>query len=363
MRRSFYSLLSIIIVFYACSQTISSPKIQLSSLGSIRLIDNYIFELVYANDSILLASTLESPQMMLKIPLDGDDDSHAKAFLNPGRGPTDASQTILYEVAYDTLHILSYSPAGIEKIIKIPLKQIDNVSAWKISDCSTALRGVQVSSGFTVSKAGDYYVVGDHLGVPNILSKIDASGRTYQPMDFWPKDSYPFNSNPIVKQMVYMRGAKLFCNGTNLLYVCGDGQYAIIGNESDGHHFVPRIEVLNKMPKYAGASDGMSVRRDPKGEIGLYSYASYKDVLLSPILARIKGGKYVPNSYKGYPAYYSDVLVKYDWNGTECGSYTLDYPFCCLILDESGEKIYTLSLDIQTGDQVIEIYDMPSDCE
>ena len=354
MRPVFFLFSLMIFLLISCKQTkISSKELPLSAEQS-QIVDScYLFELLHADDNRLVASLLYSSDQLMTIPirdsiliLEGHEE-----FLKKGRGDAEVINA-LYKIYQDTIHVVSFTGTGIDKIIKIPFAGIDDYSSWKITG-TPLYQGLYLGMNFDVLDDDIYVFAGGKIDDEGVICCVDNKDFDIEQLDFVPQDKNDCSS--VVKHIVYSSESKVFVNGKNLLYVCGKGRLALIIDSINGS----TRNLYDECPVYSAATDGINYRLSPKSHLGFYAYASDSMIYLSPILARLVNGMYDPAEYKGYPSYFIDRIDVFSWEGKKHYTLCLEYPSSSFVINERGDRLYALSENPNTGDQVVYVYNLP----
>lgn len=299
-----------------------------------------LFEIVYANDTVLVAHIL-SGLRKLKI-YNHRHPGETYEFLHIGRGPFEVNQCAV-KSRDDTLYVMSYTPAGIQGVITVPVCRTDDKSGWRYEDISE-VADIPMGGDFDVLQ-GQYVVLGDKYGQPNILSSITRGvDINVTPLSWWPQDKY--KGSVISKQALYMNVSKIFANGSKIIYACSEGRYVSILDFSSGSP--AEQPIYDEFPVYKAAPDGMNAIRSPKSRRGVYAFATDSLIYISPLEYMIEDGRYIPDNYKGYPPYYIDRVEVYDWEGDSISTYILDRPFYNFYVSDDDKSLYTLTVDRET---------------
>ncbi len=339
MRQSLFLL--VLLILSSCSANreertsliidLKGEKVEIAS-------DASLFEIVYVDDSLLIASVLSPAYKLVSYRINGGVAAHE--FLRIGRGPMEVINANIKSRG-DTLFVLSSNPNGLQGLIKIPVSGIEDMSQWDSSDYY-AMTGISVGRDFDVLSSSEYIMVGGKFGDETVLSVLSEENISCEPFPFWPEDNH--DVGPIAKQGMYIRGARVFSNGDKLFYACGEGRYFSILDMSTDK--VSETFIYDEYPEYQVASDGVNPRRRPNSKLGGIAYATDSLIFLSLLDCQIANGKYIPEDYKGYPPYYSDRIEVYDWNGKYICTYSMDVPFSTFYV--KGDIIYTLSINKET---------------
>ena len=344
----------IALLFCLCSCRVRTDQVEKTSVDlmgeRVELGDDCsFFNIHYASDSLIVVSTFSLDyKLTAYVKCAGEYKSYD--FLHIGRGP---GEILDASVRYknDTLYVLSSSPFGLAGFIEIPLSSIEDASEW---DYTFMEKSLFLGGDFDVCGKGEYVILGGEYGQSSILLKCSVNDNTLSPIYFWPEDNY---SGPVVpKQSMYMRAASISYNKERLLYACGEGRYVSILDLSVNSF--KEIPMYNEFPKYKESSDGLNPTRLSDSSIGVYSFATDSLIYLTPISSKLDGSEYYPDNYKGYPPYYNDVIDIYDWNGIYQYTYRLNVPFGNMFVNSSENKLYVLSMDMDTDMSAIYSFDL-----
>lgn len=309
--------------------------------------DPSLFEMVYIDDDIFVASTFSRTKLLTAIKLDGSGE--CQDFLDVGRGPLEVNGAS-FSSHGDTIHAMSYTPGGIDGVIAIPIGKISDKSSWKSRDLALD-SNFMFGNGFDLISGSRYLVLGDAYGKENILSIVDADAEnTCSPVGYFPEDDY--DGEVIPKQGIYTRASKVFCNGNKALYVCGDGKYAsILDLSAEG---LDEIRIYDENPVYGQASDGINPFRSSKSKSGVYSFANDSLICLSPLTVALSEKGWESDNFKSYPPYFTDVVEIYDWHGKFLKAFMLDTPGCGYYITEDNGYLYELTVNPET--KISELY-------
>lgn len=310
-----------------------------------------IFQLVYADDSLVIGSTF-SGGYALECFERGDSVSRVP-FLRVGRGPKEVNRA-LCRAKNDTIFALACSSYGISGCLSIPVKQFNDISSWSEIRFPEELK-VNVSGGIDVNGSESLFC-GGRWNEKEILSSLDLASGRISWTGLWPDDGQ--DENALAKQSMYTRNASVFCFGEKIFYACGEGRYASIVDRS----VTPCSEtvIYDEYPVFSVSEDGLNPRRDPSSHIGVRAFATEGRIYLSPIVSKLKGGVFIPDNFKGYPPDYNDIVDVYDWDGKYIRTYRLDVPFCGFYVSPDDSRLYTLSVNMNDSFSEVYEYDLPS---
>ncbi len=351
-------LIILLPLLISCESTVATVEEYSLLANSVTPIDTCsLFQLLYADDERLLASTVRSSYDLVSIPIRESElkVEESELFLNYGRSISEVMRNNTCSgVCNDTIHVLASNLFGIDKIIKIPFEGINDISSWEI-ESTPYYQGIDVNgvTGFDFLDSDSYVFAGGLMDSEKVICILNNKEHTSKQYDYIPDDG--FDSNPRIKKLVYFSNSVVHVNGSAILYVCGSGHLALIIDSNDG-----TIRYLyDEFPKYSASNDGLTFVRDSKSSLGIKASASDKAIYLSPRMAKMVNGKFVPDNFKGYPPTYMDRIEVFSWEGERLHSLCLDYPFSSFLVDKSGKKLYTTTEDLDTGDDIICQYDLP----
>lgn len=334
MRPVFFLFLIIILLVSCEPAKLSSEEIPIPAVQCHTVDSSYLFELLYADDTRLVASLLSSSNQLMTIPVHDSTlvfERH-KDFLRKGRSESEVLHAH-YKIRQDTIHVVSFTGTGIDKIIKIPFSGIADCASWKT--VSTPLyQGLFFGMNFDIIDDDIYVFAGGKADDESVVCYVDNKDFDIKRLDYVPQDKN--DCNVVVKHIVYTSESKVFVNGENLLFVCGKGRLALIINRVNGS----ARYLWDEYPVYSTASDGINYRLKSKSHLGFNIYTSGSKIYLSPILARLVNGVYDPGDYNGYPPYFTDRIDVFSWEGDKLYTLRLEYPSSSFVINEGGDRLY-----------------------
>lgn len=355
MRNILYLLLGL--CFYACTPLGKDegwvPEIQLE--GKMLLTDSLYmgkyFSFLIGNEMIMPSYLLDTLVYVGEIK--GDSLITSSGFLSYGTGPNEMSGyfCLSKDDTDSTISVLDYNGGRLNFVYKIPLakdKRYDK-NLWKKYSFEKVTKYrcanpafVQLSDSTLLLGAGTY-------DASYVLSIVNLKTQEVTPVDFWPLEDGVDCPN-LVRQAMYMDNARLYRNGTKILYCCGSGHYAFIF-ELEGDKMVNKRTLFDVYPEYKVAPDGVN-----------YHYTSGCNKALQVcvtqrfVYVRVKEYESRRATYKGYPYNYSDEIRVFDWEGNELKKYLLDIPCSFFIVDENDECMYTKTVDLKTDESQLMTY-------
>lgn len=341
------ALIVLIAIVCSCS-TSSETCVSLSGIKLNVQEDISISNLLYADDSIILAKNVSPVYSLTVIPCDG---SKPEEFLRKGNGPMEVSLPIMCCVG-DTLELLDYNGSSIQEHISIPLSNL-NSESWKTIKFD-GISGKMIGSSMCRLQDGRYLIVGSDFRDESVLSVLDMSDSSCVPFDFWPEDG--FDGNSIAKQSMYIRNSKVYSSGKKCLYVCGEGQYAVIIDLT--HTSCIEIDIFDEKPIYTVKKDGINPKRGGDCKIGFRSFATKDRIYLGRIQATLQNGIFRPGNLRGYPPEYVDKVDVFDWSGRYICSFQFDVPFADFFVSSDDRTLYMRSDNLETHYSEIYKYDL-----
>ncbi len=268
-------------------------------------------------------------------------------FLRKGSGPFEMIHNDMFkESVHNKLYISDFN-GKIEHVYSIALDDLNNLydtSKWEIIHFPNYSKHIFFPP-ITILNDSIWVLPGSEINADNIISSININNGDMYKLDFkFPTASFKLpGQRNIIEQMIYS-DATLLKHPTQdkLLYVCSSGRYAEILLMTK-NNIGKRIPILKEYPKYE-SKDGFSKH--------------FKDECLRGIIARVTADKIycllVPltkkdaredTSYKGYPNYFCDELLIFDWDGRLLNKFILDMPVCSFVTNAQGNIIYATTLD------------------
>lgn len=301
-------------------------------------------------DLLLLRESRDTSRLVI-YRMEGDSLIYVKGLINKGRGPRE----FLYwesSLSGDSLFVSNSDPSGINAIYGLSLKDIsmvDDPKQWK----EYTFNENNLQTGLTFAKISDgrFIVSGGKANSKQILSVADFKNRTRIPLDFWPADSTqgPLHS----KQMVYMQSYLDSQNGL-ILYSNRNAWYMFIAKAHDEILSIEHI-IYSRLPKYKVKPDG-NIAYSIDGEYGIIPYTTHEYIYAAPGKT---GHEFMENeSYKGYPITFGDEIEIYDWNGKFIDNCQTDIPFSSFAVSSDNRYLYTMSLDLDSKESVVQRYEL-----
>lgn len=279
------------------------------------------------------------------------------SFLKKGTGPFEMTHSDIFkDDKHNKLYISNYD-GRIEKIYAIPLNDINNLydtSQWDIIHFPTYSKYIFFPS-IAMLNDSVWILPGAEINAHNIVSSVNIRNGEIHALGFYfPNAKFKTSGQlNIAEQMVYSDATLVKHPSMNkLLYSCSSGRYAEILSISNGE-IEERIPLLKEYPQYK-SKDGVN--------------RHFKDECLRGMITRVTENKVfcllVPLTkkdvrtdilYKGYPNYYCDELLVFNWEGVLLHKYVLDMPVCSFVTNEQGDAIYATTID-NAGEYIIRRY-------
>lgn len=310
--------------------------------------DASFFKLVFASDSLIVVSSFSNSYKLTSYHKCGST-YREENFLNIGNGPQEV-QMASVKYFHDSIRVVSYSPFGITGLLSMPLNSLTDSDTWNHIPVKQELL---YGGDFAWDIDGSVVLIAGEMDSEEILTRFRTADGGLSKIDFWPEDSYKGSS--VTKQMMYFRSSSLSANGEKIMFAAGEGRYVSILDMSTSP--ITEKKLFAEYPRYKTARDGINPVREPGSPLGVYSFSTENAIYLSPVNCHINNhGKYDPEDYKGYPAYYVDVLDVFDWDGTHLKTLLFDRPFSDFHVNEEEHCIYTHSCDLESMSSVIYKY-------
>ncbi len=118
---------------------------------------------------------------------------------------------------------------------------------------------------------------------------------------------------------------------------------------------VEKSVIYSHLPQYEISPDG-NYRLNSDGEDGIVPYSTTNRVYAQ--VGRTWKEIRASDTYKGYPQTYMDEIEVYDWNGRFIDNYQTDRPFFTFAVTPDDRYLYTLSMDLDTGERVVMRYEL-----
>lgn len=305
--------------------------------------DDYMIMRSYALDSLIYVAKVS-----------GDSSLSQYSFLAKGQGPLEVNH--FYTWTEDSiLTVIDYT-SSLEKGFQIHYRSHELLQSdkWEKITFSPTVKEyfTSGSSRFTLLNDSIILFLGGRDGYPEILSMYQLNTGNIFPVNYWPDDGFAGNNH--LKQRVYMENSYLFKQKrqNKYLYHAGNGRVVMLFELSDGkirkQHYI-----YNTFPQYELRSDGLNYLVKYSDEKSLESLdisvtEQYIYMMISPHNQE--------KLFKGYPYYYGDKVVVFDWEGNWIKEFDTEIPFCSFVVDQNDEYLYSMGLDLDTGEDVIVRY-------
>lgn len=279
-------------------------------------------------------------------------------FLKKGRGPTEMiSPTVNVDKERKKIYILDFNGI-ISKLIIIPYDKIEHIfdkEKW------TEISFLGMSTGllfpsFVAADDTSIIVLGSSPTSDNLLSIINLSNMSTKEIPYtFPGTSFEqTNRMNVLKHLVYGTNAliKKRPNENDFLYACSHGKFAEIMTIRD-NEVVNHVNLSNIIPKYTSKDNANPIYSDNCLQ-GYTAYVTSNSIYLLD-LPLTKEDINKGNNYKGYPFYYADKLLVYNWDGKLVNTYLLDTPICTFVVDEKDTILIGMTID-KNGDTLVKKY-------
>lgn len=231
----------------------------------------------------------------------------------------------------------------IYEVETLPFERIYQTSTWT-KDLLSDLNGYFwcMNGGFAMMNDSTYIALGGTLDKGNMLTFVQKHSHNVIDSNInFPKDNN--EAENMIKRQVYNNGGlKKRPTGNQFLYYCLEGNYAeIITVESLNK--ATRKVLVNDLPVYSTASNGINPKGDDNNLRGLKAYTTQQYIYLMPYPLRHKDFVDKDN-YKGYPTYYNDIIYVFNWSGDFVNSYTLDQLINTFVVTDDDTSIFASSI-------------------
>lgn len=322
-------------------------------IGSpMKVVDLYGYRIIGAyNDFLFLHESRDTARLVV-YKVEGDSLKYYKGLINKGRGPYDFYYAE-FSLSGDTLFVSNSDPTGMKDIFSIPLddmSRIDDPQVWKKNSLSEY--DIQTGLSFAPYGNGQFIIAGGKSDSRELFSLLDFHrDPERQAIDFFPNDS---TSGPLfAKQSVYME-CRMRPGKDCFLYANRSARYMFIAAVKDGS-LVEKSVIYSHLPQYEISPDG-NYRLNSDGEDGIVPYSTTNRVYAQ--VGRTWKEIRASDTYKGYPQTYMDEIEVYDWNGRFIDNYQTDRPFFTFAVTPDDRYLYTLSMDLDTGERVVMRYEL-----
>ncbi len=327
------------------TESLFGVKLETTSLEGSGIVCTY--------ENYLLLKEIRDTSRLVVYKIDNDSLVLFRRLIDRGRGPHEFYY-VEYALSGDTLFVSNSDPSGIHDIYGISLtdmSQIDDSNRWSVYSFPKQDM-LMTGLSFARYKGNQFIVAAGQADTRQIFTLADFDKGELRPLDFWPKDS---TRGPLhAKQMVYMQ-SKLCCQNDRILYANLNARYMFIATLKDGK-LEPRSIIYSHLPQYTIMQDG-NVRFKGTGEQGIL-LGTTPDYIYAQI-GRTAKEMSSSETYKGYPKWYVDQIEVYDWNGNFVANYQTDTPFYSFAVSDDNHFLYTMSMNLDEGDQIIMRYELP----
>ncbi|MDE5678064.1 BF3164 family lipoprotein [Phocaeicola sp.] len=358
MRKIFLCLLFCLCLF-ACKNRVEGevtvPEVYLD--GKELLVDSFYmgkYLMLLTGDGELVMPSYLRDSVMYVGKLKGDSVITADGFLACGMGPNEISSSFsVSECCSDSVFtFLDWNGGRLNFVYNIPVaeKKRKNKTLWKrytferVVKYRCAVPALVLLSDTTLLLGAGAYCE------PYVLSVVNLNTQEITPVDFWP-DGDGVECPNLTRQAVYMNNARLYKNGNQILYSCGMGHYAFIF-ELDGSKMVHKKVLFDVYPEYKVNADGMNYDYTSSWFSELKFFTTQKFIYVMVL----KYDRVKKKPYKEYPYYYNDEILVFDWEGNKVKKYVLDIPFNFFVIDEKDERMYTETVVLNTGEDLLRSY-------
>lgn len=324
-----------------------------STMWGVKIVDKI-------GDYFIMQSNHNNPVFWV-YKLEGDLLIEQKGFLTHGEGPFEMIQPYaVYDKRMDKLFLYDFVN-GLKSMYSIKLDDITNLyntSTWQKLPLPDT-KGRYWGASLCAINDSALLVLGSRFYSQNLFSYIDLSKKSLQELNYsYPKNDGTFNVEAIVKQNVYMDAVIVkHPSLSKIVYACGSGRYADILQWKDTL-LTDKIPLFSIYPKYT-TRDGLNKSYDEECLRGM-QVAATDEAIYIQFIPLTKGDVRKQAQYKGYPNYYNDELIVFNWDGEVLGKYLLDIPIYSCVVDEMNKVLYGMSMDLDSGNPIIVRYNLKS---
>lgn len=354
----YYYLIFIFICISCSSNNQESSLDQLKQLNNIK-----IYGSVLENDSIiwgenlidivnnkLIIQNFKTNFAFTTFTINGNKLVKDKDLIQKGNGPYEMIYPSCFvDKIFNNIYFYDINGANITiyKTNTIPSDNIYNTKNWSKQIISSP-NNYFWSMNETLSTMGDsvYVLLGGSLFKENMFTILQIAENNFIDTDIsFPSDNC--DAEAIIKRQIYNNGGiRKRPYSDKYLYYCSEGNYAeIISFENINK--VTRKVIINDLPTYTTAENGINPKGDENNLRGLKTYTTDQYIYIMPYPLRHKDfiGKV---DYKGYPTYYNNDIYVFSWDGNFIKSYTLDKLINTFVV--SDDNAYILGITTEKDD-------------
>ena len=315
-----------------------------------------LYDLISVTDSMVLGFSYPDSLLCRMYHLESSDasDIRAESFLRYGRAQNEMLQPLFY-ASNDELYAIECQ-GGPTKAIIIDLCGIEvDRPLYTHLDLSWIMGYSYFSSIYPISESLFLAISktknGEGLYRKEVLFLVDITNQIITPVNLTFEDNY--GQEDLVKKIVYTNNANIFLNEKEgkLAYTCGEGRLFDIYKYNSGALY-DRNRVLDILPRYKAEEHGG--RKDlillDKTNRGVRPSFTEEYICV----AYNQSDEH--ETFKGFPGFYIDQIDVFDWNGQMVARFMMDKPFSTYQMSKDNRFIYTLSMDLDTGETEIRKY-------
>ncbi len=281
-------------------------------------------------------------------------DVRTESFLRYGRAQNEMLQPLFY-ASDDILYVvecqggptkamtidLEARESGLHRYTPIDMSWVKGYSNF------SSIYPISGSLFLAISKTKD----GGELFRKEVLFLVDIIERTITPVNLVFEDDYGYED--LIKKIVYTNNANIYLNEKKgkLAYTCGEGRLFDLYDYSSGV-LSGRNRVLGVMPRYKAEERGGLERLSLMDKINRGIRPSFTDDYICIAYNQPDDSE----TFKGYPGFYIDQIDVFDWDGRLVVTFKMDKPFSTYKISKDNKYIYTLSIDLKTGETEIRQY-------
>ena len=315
-----------------------------------------LYDLISVTDSMVLGFSYPD-SLLCKLYHIGQSDTsdvRAESFLRYGRAQNEMLQPLFFATD-ENLYVIECQ-GGPTKAMAIGLSEIESGHAlytpldlsWiKGYSYFSSIYPISGSLFLAISKTKD----SGELFRKEVLFLVDIIKQTITPVNLVFEDDYGYED--LIKKIVYTNNANIYLNKKKgkLAYTCGEGRLFDLYDYSSGV-LSGRNRVLDIMPRYKAEEKGGLMSLSLMDKINRGIRPSFTDDYICIAYNQPDDSE----TFKGYPGFYIDQIDVFDWDGRLVVTFKMDKPFSTYKISKDNKYIYTLSMDLETGETEIRQY-------
>ena len=306
--------------------------------------------LLSSYDDLLLVKTADNNAKIALCRVDGDSVKVVDRGIKKGRGPYEFIYAN-YCVSGDSLFVIDSNPMGFTALYGIPLKvagALSDYSCWRRYPCDGFPK--MITAGYFARIGQRRFVVNaGEPGTQQIFTVLDFNDMSATPLDFWPDDGNECGTE--VKQMAYMNNRVFGLADGRFVYGTRPGRYLSVV-KADGTTIKVLSKIYDIFPQFVEKNH--NIRYLPDQHKGVNIRVSDRRLYVAAFPDRKDGD----DNYKGFPLSFFDEIEIYDWDGRFIKCIRTDRPYSTFCPSSDDKYLYTTTLNLETGDDVMVRYEL-----